>query len=595
MKRSNLRAVLALCAALALSGAARADVLEKVPADAWTVIKVNHLAETSAKFGKLAETLGWAFMEPGLADPLGMIKREMRINAGLDDDGEFAIVQLDPKGKRPDRSVITLIPTKDYAALVGGLPGAAAEGEITVYRRGGMTFYIADWGGYAALSPTKDLIAAAPAETLKLAPRTQEKWTSSDISVFANINALREPLTAALESQYAEVSREAPQEVAEKVRVDPKYLPAINQGIDRFFEVGRAFLRDSDGAVVSWTLSDEGVTNSVVAEFKPDSYLRKTLGAFQGTETSLLGNLPGESFLLAGGVVNSPEAISKLIDDVAGPILEKLPADDELSTNLRGFLADAKALLGQVRSFRTVLLGGDGPAQQAAVLDVSSDTFVADLRAFGAKYQAMGSQLRAAVGKAQGPDAGTWAQTITPDAKVVDGVNFDRVTFELQGDGEAATQRRDALVRQFGTDKLEHYVGVVDKKILTFSKATDEVISSLIAAVKSGDASLAKLEHVQQVSDALPKPRTAEIFITGEAIFRGIAGLAPAVADVPAMRVPHDLDLQLPPDLQPLGITIGGKDGTVEIDSFLPTPLMQALVTAALQHFTGQMMNGGGV
>ena len=73
---------------------------------------------------------------------------------------------LDPKGGRPENSFMLLIPTNDFKALVGSLPNAVAEGNLMAVKQGRQTTYFADWGGYAAASPNKDLLAAAPSKAL---------------------------------------------------------------------------------------------------------------------------------------------------------------------------------------------------------------------------------------------------------------------------------------------------------------------------------------------------------------------------------------------------------------------------------------------
>src|SRR5690348_5227255 len=117
MKRMKMRAMLALDAAMSIAGYANADVLEKVPDGAWNVVKFSNLAATSKKVATLSEKLGLTFFQPALSDPLGTIKKELRITNGLNDDGELAIVMLDPKGGRPENSFMLLIPTNDFKAL----------------------------------------------------------------------------------------------------------------------------------------------------------------------------------------------------------------------------------------------------------------------------------------------------------------------------------------------------------------------------------------------------------------------------------------------------------------------------------------------
>lgn len=581
------RAMLALCVAFTISGAAQADVLDKVPADAWSVLKVNHLSQTSKRIGAIADKLGLSFMRPELADPLAVLKKEMRITAGMDDDGDVAIVQLDPTGKRQEDAMLVLLPVKDYAALIGGLRGATTEGALTTYKRAGQTLYFTDWGTHAAISANKDLVTAPPSKTLALSPRVKAKGDTGDISLIANAEALAPTLLAQLNEARADAKKAAPEEQAKRVNIDEKYMPAINEGIDRAFGIGETVLNDARQAAVNWSFTENGIGTSFVAEFKPDSYLARTIGTLTPADSSLLTGLSGEGFLFAAGVANSPEVITRLIDDIAGPVLAKLPEGDELSAKVQAFAADGKSLIAQVKTARTVAFNTANQPQSAVVVDVGGDSFLDDLRAFNEKHQPMLRQLQNRATKLD------WQQTVAKEARVIDGVKFDRVTVELLGDSESAKFMRDAMTRQRGTDKLEHYIGLVDGKLILFSETTDETIKPVIAAAKSGDESLTKLVGLKSVSDSLPKPRLAELYLTGEPILRAGFGLAATMGQ--PIRLPDDLDLMFPADLQPIGLVVSRNDASIEADSYVSTDLIQAIITAALQQFGNQGINGGGI
>ncbi len=587
MKRMKMRAILALSVALSVAGFANAGVLEKVPADAWNVVKFSNLAETNKKIAALSEKLGITFFAPQAADVLGTLKKEMKITGGLNDDGELAIVQVDPKGGNPEESFLVLIPTNDYKAFIANLPEATTEGDLTVVTKGNKPAYFADWGGYAAVSPNKELLAA-PSKSLTLSKRAADKWDKSDVVVVSNFNAMRETLTAELNKAHEKASSEMPNELKEKGELDEKYHPVAIAAMEQAFGVADAFLRDAEATTIAYTISDAGVSNSLVAEFKAGSYLANTVNSFDATSDTLLGDLPAETYGSFMGFANSPAAVTKLIDDLSGPVLAKLPTDDEHSKLAVEFVGDMKKIIGQLKGMRAATLDGGSltaPDQQIAIIDSDNPDFLKESQAMNEKYKAISLLL---------PEKMTgvkWTQTYTAGAKTIDGLSFDLVKTEIVGEGAEQDQAREMIKMTRGTDVMENYVGTVGKKIIAFSSASDETVSSLIASVKAGGSPLASKDNVKLTSDALPKPRVAEFYLAGEPIFKTALRMAPLFMGMP---LPNDMQVQLPPDLPPIGVVVSKQDGTLEVDSFISSDLMQAMMTAGIQLGTELMQGGGG-
>jgi hypothetical protein len=587
MMRLKMRAMLALAAAMSVASfASAAGVLDKVPDGAWNVVKFSNLAATNKKVGALSEKLGLTFFRPEFADPLGTLKKELKLTNGLQEDGELAIVMVDPKGGRPEQSFMFIVPTSDFKALVGNIQGATTEGEFTVVKQGRQTTYFADWGGYAAVSQNKALLAA-PSKGLSLQKRAGEKWEKGDIVIYSNFDAMRETLTKSLAEAHAKAQVDAPEDLKQEGKVEEKYHPALLALMDQGFGVADAFLRDAQATTISYTLTDAGISSSLTAEFKPGSYLANTVNSIQTTNESLLTGLPADSFGAFMGFLNSPDAFAKVIDDLANPVLEKLPADDELSGKLKSFLTESKTLTSKIKSVRSASLdnGPVGtPEQKVTIIDVTDADFLKDAQAFNQKYS---ESLMQVPSKMTGVD---WTQNYTVGAKTIDGVSFDLVKTEITGDSDEATQLRQMLKTTQGTDTMENYIGQVGNTVLGFSNASDETVSALITSAKAGGAPLAAKENNKLSSDALPKDRFAEFYLTGDPIFKTAIRMAPLATGMP---LPADTQVQLPPDLPPIAMSLSKQDGSLEVDSFISTDLMQAMMTAGLQ-LGAEMMQGGG-
>src|SRR5687767_15931397 len=106
---------------LLASGAAQAQALKQLPANPILVIKLNSPEAVSAKISKLSEKTGLLKFVPQLADPLTLIRDELKIKEGLDTKGEFVVGIYDSAQGESDPRVLALIPVTDYKAFLGNL------------------------------------------------------------------------------------------------------------------------------------------------------------------------------------------------------------------------------------------------------------------------------------------------------------------------------------------------------------------------------------------------------------------------------------------------------------------------------------------
>ena len=594
MRTIQRTAALALSAALALAGRSYGDVIsERVPATALAVVKFNNVGATSAKVAKLAEKLGVNMFVPALNDPLGALKQQLKITGGLKEDGEFAFVYVEPKGAQgeavdPNKSALMLVPTSDYKTLVANLEGATTEGNVTTAKGSdGQTIYLADWNGYAAVSPTKELVAAAPGAGLKLPARATKETAENDVTLYANLAAIREPLMAKIKDGREKSKAEMLDKVKSDNKIPEKYHAALGAGVDQLMNAAEAFLRDADAATVGLTIAESGVKQTIVAEFKEGSYLATTVDGFKNSPTTLLNSLPTGKYLAFGGFANSPDAVAKLIDDVGGPVLAALPKDDELSQKIPAYIADVKALLANVTEQSFGLITPTGAVGQTALIQpigaIKGDAakLTSQMKSINEKYAAFTNEILAAT------EPGVeMKQTWTDGAKTVGGVSFSSVSTEIVGDSPAANQQRQQMQFMYGAPKMDMFFGSTGDEVVSFANGIDEgVINELIANAKGNKSPLADAETVKAVAAELPKQRIAEVYVgVDEIMTLGIRSAKQFGF--------FQGDVQLPPDLQPVGVSIAGEKGALEISEYISDDLLQALVSAGMQ-VAAQMQGGG--
>jgi hypothetical protein len=203
----------AVAAAMLLSfcAAARAEgVLDQVPSDAWVVFRVNRLEQTNKKAAAWAEAMGLAQLSPEAADPLGALERHLNLQ-GVDRTKDLAVVFLDPSttGGDPEKSMLVLVPTTDYKALVNSLPGAKTDAGVSTFTPEGQEepSYVANWGAYAAMTPAQTVLSKKPGG-LKLSGLAAKEMQEKDAVVYANIPAMRAKLLPQLQKMRADVKKQ---------------------------------------------------------------------------------------------------------------------------------------------------------------------------------------------------------------------------------------------------------------------------------------------------------------------------------------------------------------------------------------------------
>lgn len=153
--------VLVLAVLLGATAAVQAQVLKQLPADPWVVIKFNNPQNISTKFAAMAQKLGLANLDPAFSDPLGALKKQLNIQAGVDDKGELALAIYAPAENETDPRMLVFVPVTDYAAFLKPLPNLKTEGDISTFslpdEEGEV--YAVNRGSYAVLAVDKEMLA----------------------------------------------------------------------------------------------------------------------------------------------------------------------------------------------------------------------------------------------------------------------------------------------------------------------------------------------------------------------------------------------------------------------------------------------------
>jgi hypothetical protein len=612
VRQTAATAVLALGALMWSSATARAaGVLDAVPQDAFVVVKVSNLGQTSQKISRWAQALGLAQMVPQFADPLGAMEKEMKITQGLDRSGEMAFVFLDPKvyGKGDDAMVV-LAPTRDFNAFAGNykasglkpVAGAAGVSSFQMPDGNGKDVFIADWGGYAAMSPSQKALAKKPAAGgFKLSKLAAQEGKQQDILMFVNINAVRSEAVKWLEELRGQMTKEldkagqapppgaAARPAGPEAEMVRKFGPVIKAMFNQYINGAKAFMNDADGAFIGLSLGEAGLNATFAADFKPGSYIGDLAAKTKNSNQDLMAGLPARKYFAFGGMTVTKETLQKLVNDIADPIARELAAVGPEGKTFADAIESTKGSAGAIESFAfgytvpTGALGADSIVQAVTVMKGDARTIGA---AQGKMLSAVGKLLGDLPAAGGGKDAKMSFEQ-QPGGKTVGGVKLDTYKFNIAMDenNPQAAQVQQMMAFVYGPGGMGGAYGAVDPKtFVVVQGGTDQLLADAIASAKAGADPLSKLAPVVEVNKALPTDRFLVEYVDLAQI------VTSAVKYAQGFGLP--VKMALPPALPPIGMSASTSGPAVRLDVHVPTSLVQSLIAAGMQ--TYMQMQGGG-
>jgi hypothetical protein len=499
----------------------------------------------------------------------------------------MAVAFLDSgKGFAGDPNILLLVPVSDYKAFLSNWPGAQADGEITQVTLGdnkAQAAYAANWGQYAAISPTKEAVSAKPASGLNLPSTTAKELAAKDAIFYINIAAMRPLILPQFQQgrdlMMAEMDRSLRQEPA-----IAKMGPFIKALMTQVFSFGEAFINETQGASIGMALVPEGINTTMMAEFEPGSNLAQTISSLKNTDAPLLEGLPAAKYMFYGGAISDPQVNSKIIGDIVDPMLKELLAIGPEMAPAQDYVDAVKAMAGATKgqSFGLVAPGGM----------LGAEPILQGIAIYNGDPKIIGDALRKA-GEAETklmealnmPGASGMKPTFTPNAKSIDGVDFNSMTIkpEMNAQDPIAMQQAQIMSMIYGSQGAVVLSGAVGDHLLLCTGVPDALISQAIASTKTDATPLALTDGVKAVSAQLPKQRIGVMYWD--------VGTTVTTALTYAKNFGLRIPVQLPPELPPVGIAVGTDGNAVRIDSHVSTMMLQSLIAGAMQ--AQMQMNGG--
>jgi hypothetical protein len=572
---------------LVWAGVAAGQIARQIPSNALVVLKVSKLQATSAKVGQLAQELGLAQLQPQIADPLGSMEAELKLTRGINRDGDLAICYIDPAAADgADESFVVLIPVSNYQEFVTNFGEPVVEGDVT---RASLPdteqpAFLAQWGDYAAMSPIQALVSKKP-EGLALAGLAATEFDSKDAVLFANMPALRDKAIPVIQQNRPEILENVQQAISNVPGMDQRFAPVLRAAADQMMTIAEGFMRDSQAALLGVSIGNEGISTTLVSEFAPNTYASRALGQIKNTNQSLLAGLPDARYWALFGMMNTPEVTAKLVDDALAPILKELANIPDAAKPINDYMTAMKTSVSAMNAQSAGLIAPTAALGQGSLVQ-GVCVYQGDAAALaGAQRQMFTAQME--LTKLIAPNA-PQQMTYTPGAKTVGGVNFDQIqsTFVPQGNDPAQMQMAQMMTMMYGPDGMVAYTGSIgaDQLLMVFG-LTDPQIQQAIDAAKARQAMVANQGPMASVAGKLPNNRAAEMYVAIDVIVSTVSNYA--------RQFGMPVQIQLPPDLPPVGATVATEGNAVRIDGYIPTTLIQSLIAAGMQ--AAMQMQGGGM
>ncbi len=566
-----------LCAAVPAQG------IKQLPANPLLVIKMNNPEGLSKKLADWSQKIGMAEFNDAFKDPLGTLKKQLNIKEreqgkgdGLDGKGEVLLGIYESPQPGDEPLCVLLLPVTDYKLFLGNLANLKTEGDVSSFTLPDEQepFYAANWGKFAAITPTKDLLAKKP-EGVEVTGSAAKQLDSADVAVFANMKVVSAKALPKLRENRGMVLNGLDGELKRNPQMNQKYVPVIKVIVNQVLNGVEQFLTDSQSATLGINIAKEGITTSLQAEFTPDSYCGKNVASIKNSNGSLTTGLPTRKYFAFGGAVMDPKTTTKFMDDMLGPIQKELAG---LGDDAKGFVTaidSMKVAMSTVEGFsfgyvQPTAIGQQSIVQAVMVYEGDAKKLAVAERA----YMQASADIFKLMPQAPGMSMG---MEVKPGAKTVDGTALDQFSMKFNFDKNTpeAAQAQQMINMMYGPGGLNGYMGALsDRNYLLVMGGDDELLTAALQSAKKKEDSLSQTDLVKSISSQLPKDRAIVYYVA-------LDNIATTVLDFMG-QMGFKIPLKLP-EMSPIGISMSTEGSVIRVDTAISSDMIEKMVSAGMQ------------
>ncbi len=562
-----------------------AQAVQNVPKDALLFVRVRNIQQVSQKIANYAQETGLMMFQPALRDPLAQLQRSTGMQQGMRPDGDFLFVMLDAAstGIDQDQSIYMVLPVSDYQAFLGNYGDVKTEDGISELEAGPMgRSFAAQWGDSAVLAPSREAIAAPPQELIQLVGLSARLSDDADIFFYANLEKLAEMAVPALQGGREEILASLGRQLQASGERGQRFAPVAQAGMKELLSLAEKFLTDGRAAAASVRITPAGISTTTIADFKPDTYFGNMMTRLKGTDDTMVRGLPERDYLFYGGMKVDPQVLRAIFEELSAAVRQELKQiDDADAQALNRWIESSLAFYGAAESHSfgawgsTAPLGRESMFQSVAVSHGDGQAMFQAYRDIIITQSQITNMFAGMTGQMQTIET-------TPNAVTVGDVGFDafKVNIEFDRNSPEGMQAQRALSMLYGPQGLGGYFGAVDNKLIVAANVPQERLAELIAAAKADRSLVTDKAHLQSVLAELPPQRLMVVFVPLDQWAKTGARVASQAFGLP-------INLQVPPELPPVGVSVSTEETALRVDSHIPTKLVQSLIAAGMQAMGG--------
>ncbi len=483
-------------------------VLDIIPGDAWAVVGAPDIGRLTDKFDALAKA---THLPAAMGNSLMTVKVLTGLLFGVDDHDGAAIALLPfADFKRVGASIVILVPTTDFDALIKSLNPSTADGGVQRITFLGRESFVGLRGRIAVFGQTPDVVKLVLNSTTtfrdSLAGGQIDRYRSDDLSLMIHLGAIaRSDWISGLIGSGSLSSGEG------------------------------SWLRTLRRVQVSLRLEEQGVAAGIFVDIDPRSDIGRCLSVAEDAEGSPLATLPQGEVIVAAGWRRSAERSVCDTRLVTRVLEERIGGADGPSAGLRDVLPFVETLVGRSRDIAVSVM----PATDESYGMVSVAVVVRSDHQAAAMRQTFADLFR--VVKRNAPADSRLAEVVNllnyvAAAEHVDDVPVDHLVFNLPAETEAYA--RTMLAELFGEQGLRVRVAAVDDAhvALTFGGGLP-LVREVISVVRGRQPSLRDDDRFNASSATTGSISRGELYFSPGVYSRWLEKVLAVVGEPPPLRI----------------------------------------------------------
>jgi hypothetical protein len=559
-----------LLVALAGLNPALADVpgaMDRVPSNAAIVVTVRDMEQFRSRAEDLAKSLKAPIDSTDEKNPVNMTKKLLALD-GLNKHGSMALAILpDKDGKvdfeQNDGQLVIVVPVSDYAAFAKGLGAEDTKGVAGVKLDDKPAFAKDLGGGYAAVSPKKEMVEAfdgkagnAAKHKTNMGKTGQQIADRSDLMVVVSVAPLKDKID------------EGVSEFKEQMKMAGAMAAGGGEQLQAMFDVmtsvADSFARDAQVGIVGLGLGETGVSLDFGAQYKEGSPSAKTLAA-TGNASKFLARVPNQPFLVAFAMDLSGPGIKQTIKGMSAA---NAKAMDKGNAGGFGSFAALTKSIDKIDGMGAVM--GASPAGLMGLF-ANTVNFVSTSDPKG--YVAA---AREALTEMNGKDMNGIKATIDykPESVEVAGLKADTWTMQMapdQNDPQAA-QMQMMMGMLFGQGGLGGMTAAVENGVISTMSQNSPLFTKAVDAAKNGKG-LSEDEQIKEVQKQLPEGRTFELYLGTKSILDTVSAAMGMFGG--------GVDFKVPAKVSPIGLAGSTDSGGVDVRLYVASDVMKTIAGIA--------------